>query len=88
MKLDEFKDTISKTDEGRKVSLDCCGIGLEFNKIATNMMMMNVVSREGTIVVSVPYDKVEDNKTNAILSYNDCVRAIVNVDKVRNLWGI
>ena len=88
MKVNNFIDNVSKTDEGNKVSLDGNGIGLEFNKIATDLMMMNVVSNDGSIIISVPYDKIENNTNNAILSYNDCVRAIVNTDKVRNLWGI
>ena len=87
MKTEEFIETV--TNLGREpVVLYDRGVCLEFRRITKELSMMNMRTRDGEELMTVPYDKAEKCRYGIELLYNGCLRAMMKVDGVVRMWGV
>ena len=87
MDKEEFKKA-ALPDEG-SVSFDDCGVKLVCRRINSEICMLQVRNNKDDLILSVPYDDIEDlNSKDLLLTYNGCVRATLDVTKVVKQWGL
>lgn len=89
MEIEEFTETVMKLDIRESVTLEDCGVHLEFSRLTDEILIMNMRTHDGYLLITVPFDEVEKQRGGGVrLTYAGFIRAIVYVDKVVRVWGI
>lgn len=89
MKGSEMIEAVKSVNKNIDLILHSHGNRLVFREVVDGISMMSVRSADDEVIITVPYDKIEeDEKGHVMLMFNDTVRGIMDPKGVNKVWGL